>query len=72
MEFDFRQLTALIIAIFGSRQAFAEKLGISKGTLSMRLNNKSKWPIEDIVKACDLLFIDAKDIGIYFFTRKVR
>ena len=72
MEFDFRQLTALIIAIFGSRQAFAEKLGISKGTLSMRLNNKSRWPIEDIVKACELLCIDPKDIGVYFFTLKVR
>lgn len=72
MEFDFRLLTALIIAIFGSRQAFAEKLGISKGTLSMRLNNKSRWPIEDIMKTCDLLCIDSKDIGIYFFTLKVR
>lgn len=72
MQFDFKLLTALIIAIFGSRKAFAEKLGISKGTLSMRLNNKSRWPIEDIMKACDLLGIDPKDIGIYFFTLKVR
>lgn len=72
IEFDFRQLTALIIAIFGSRQAFAEALGISKGTLSMRLNNKSRWPYEEILKACELLFIDPKDIGIYFFTVKVR
>lgn len=72
IEFDFRQLTALIVAIFGSRKAFAEKMGISKGTLSMRLNNKSRWPIEDIMKACDLLCIDPKEIGIYFFTPKVR
>ena len=72
IEFDFRLLTALIIAIFGSRQAFAKALGITKGTLSMRLNNKSRWPYEDILKACDLLSIDPKDIGIYFFTRKVR
>lgn len=72
MEFDFRQLTALIIAIYGSRKSFAEALGISKGTLSMRLNNKCKWPLEDIVKACDLLSIDPKDIGLYFFTTKVR
>lgn len=72
MEFDFRQLKALIIAIYGSCATFAEKLGISKGTLSMRMNNKSKWPIEDIMKACELLCIDPRDIGIYFFTLKVR
>ena len=72
MEFDFRQLKALIIAIYGSCSAFAEKLGISKGTLSMRMNNKSKWPIEDIMKACELLCIDPRDIGIYFFAKKVR
>ena len=72
IEFDFRQLTALIVAIFGSRKAFAEAMGVSKGTLSMRLNNKSRWPIEDIMKACDLLCIDPKEIGIYFFTPKVR
>lgn len=72
MEFEFRSLVALIIANYGSRKAFAEKLGISKGTLSMRLNNKSRWPLEDIMKACDLLDIDPKDIGVYFFTTKVR
>lgn len=72
LEFDFSLLTALIIAVFGSRKAFAEALGISKGTLSMKLNNKSRWSYEDIIKACELLGIDPRDIGIYFFKVKVR
>lgn len=72
MEFDFRQLTALIIAIYGSRAAFAEKAGISKGTLSMKLNNRSRISMPEIYKWCELLFIDPKDIGVYFFKQKVR
>lgn len=72
MEFDFRQLTALIIAVYGSRQAFAKKAGISKGTLSMKLNNRSKITGEEIIKWCELLCIDPRDIGTYFFTLKVR
>ena len=72
MEFDFRLLTAQIIAMYGSRQAFAEKAGITKGTLSMKLNNRSKISMPEIYLWCDLLCIDPKNIGIYFFTPKVR
>ena len=72
MEFDFRQLTALIIAIYGSRAAFAKAAGISKGTLSMKLNNRSRISMPEIHKWCELLFIDPQDIGVYFFKLKVR
>lgn len=72
MAFDFRLLTALIIAIYGSRGEFAKALGISQGTLSMKLNNKVKFSSSEIVKCCDLLHIDKNDIGLYFFTSKVR
>lgn len=72
MEFDFRLLTGLIIAVFGSRVAFAKALGISKGTLSMKLNNKVKFTPQEITKCCELLHIDQNDIGLYFFTVKVR
>lgn len=72
VEFDFRQLTALIIAIYGSRAAFAKKAGISKGTLSMKLNNRSRISMAEIYLWCELLFIDPQDIGVYFFKQKVR
>lgn len=72
MAFDFRLLTALIVAIYGTRLAFAEAMGMSKSALSMKLNNRVKFTAPEIRKACDLLCIDTKDIGRYFFTVKVR
>lgn len=72
MAFDFRLLTALIIANYGSRAEFAKVLGISKGALSMKLNNKVKFTSQEIMACCDLLHIDKDDIGVYFFTVKVR
>lgn len=72
VEFDFSLLTGRIITVFGSRQAFAEAVGISKGTLSMKLNNRSKITMPEIMKWTELLGIDPADIGLYFFTPKVR
>lgn len=72
MAFDFRLLTAKIIAEYGTRSAFAKAMGMSKGTLSTKLNNRVKFTTQEIRRACDLLHIDTNDIGIYFFKVKVR
>lgn len=71
MEFDFRELTGQIVAKYGSRAAFAEELGISKGTLSNKLNNKSTFSPTEIRLSCELLSIEPESIGAYFFTPKV-
>lgn len=70
--FDFSMLTGRIITVFGSRQAFAEAVGISKGTLSMKLNNRSRITAEEVIRWADILCIDPAEIGLYFFTPKVR
>ena len=70
--FDYSLLIGRIITVFGSRQAFAEAVGISKGTLSMKLNNRSRITGEEVVKWADMLCIDSGEIGLYFFTSKVR
>lgn len=72
MAFDFSLLTGRIITVFGSRYEFAKSLGVSTGTLSMKLNNKVKFTTHEILKACELLGIDKSEIGAYFFTQKVR
>lgn len=72
MAFDFSLLTGRIITIFGSRGEFATALGVSKGTLSMKLNNKVKFTTQEILRSCELLGIDKSEIGVYFFTQKVR
>lgn len=71
MEFDFRQLTALIVAVYGNRANFAADLGVSKSTLSNKLNNKTAFDPKEIIKSCELLSIAPQHIGVYFFTPKV-
>lgn len=71
MEFDFRLLTGLIVAVYGNRAAFAKEMSISKSALSNKLNNKTAWSTQEIRKCCELLGIAPKDIGLYFFTPKV-
>ena len=72
MKFDFSLLTGKIIAVYGSRQAFAEAVGISKGTLSMKLNNRSRITFMEVIKWAELIGIIPEEIGLYFFTPKVR
>lgn len=72
MAFDFRLLTGRIIAEYGTRSAFADAMGLSKGTLSAKLNNRVKFTTNEIRTACELLGIDTNDIGLYFFTVGVR
>jgi len=71
MEFDFRKLTGRIVAEYGSRQAFAKAMGITKGSLSNKLNNKAGFSGADIRCCCELLSIKPEEIGAYFFTPKV-
>ena len=41
-----------------SAMALAAHLGISRGTLSRRLNDSAEWPLDDAVAAADWLGID--------------
>ena len=71
VEFDFRQLIGLIVAVYGNRAAFAKEMGMSKSALSNKLNNKTAWSTKEIRKCCELFAIPYEDIGLYFFTPKV-
>lgn len=68
---SYNKLRGKIREVFGTQEAFAEAIGISKASLSLRLNGKVKWTADEIEKAKDALGFDAKEIGDYFFTRKV-
>lgn len=69
--FDYSKLRGRIVEKFGVQSAFAEKMGMSEGTLSFRLTNKSYFSTAEIVKACMLLDIPLEDVVAYFFTLKV-
>lgn len=67
MEFNFRKLKGRIIGEYGTVGNFAKEYGVSTQTISAKLNNKSKFTPDDIVKMSNMLHIDKDDIGYYFF-----
>lgn len=68
---SYNKLRGKIREVFGTQEAFAAALGLSKAGVSMRLNNKVKWTADEIEKSKNVLGFDASEIGEYFFTKKV-
>ena len=68
---SYNKLRGKIREVFGTQEAFAEAIGLSKAGLSMRLNNKIKWTADEIERAKNALGVEAAEMGEDFFTRKV-
>ena len=45
-------------------------MGFSNWSKSMKLNNKSYFTSEEIIRCCEILKIKRDEIGIYFFNIK--
>lgn len=70
MPFNYAKLNGKIAEKFRTRAAFAESLGMTASSLSLKLNNKAQFSQYEIFNACALLEINAEDIPMYFFTPK--
>lgn len=68
MSFTYRKLRGRIVEKYGTATEFADKIGLSKTSLSLKLTGKTGFSKDDIEKWCDALDIDYADIGQYFFT----
>ena len=68
---DYRKLRGKIKMFYDTNADFAVALGLDPATLSSKLNNKSEWTTNEIVKACELLTIPLVEAHLYFFTLKV-
>lgn len=71
MAFDYSKLKGKIIEKYGSQSLFAKKIGVSKNTLSLKMNNRVRFTSNDIVKITDMLEIPKEEVGTYFFTLSV-
>lgn len=71
MAFDFSKLKGRIVEKYGTQAEFAKAFGISENSLSLKMNNKTKFSADDIIKIADMLDIQQTDVGLYFFTPKV-
>ncbi len=72
MAFNYDKLKGRIIEIFGAQYRFAEAMGMSDRTLSLKLNGGVPWNQPDICKAVSLLKLKDSDIPEYFFNEKVQ
>ena len=67
---SYAKLRGKITEVFGTIDSFSKAVGISRVTVSKRLNGKSEWNSSDIVKVCEILGITLEDAPNYFFCPK--
>ena len=72
IEYDYSKLIGRIIEKFGSQKKFAPAVRLSERSLSLKLNGLVPFKQPEIDKSAELLSIPEKEIGLYFFTRKVQ
>lgn len=70
MKFDFDALKAKMIEKYGSQNRFAEAFGTSENTMSRKMQSKTPFSRDDIVKICDMLNIPKDQVGYYFLQKK--
>ena len=72
MAYDYTKLTSRIAERCGTQAAFADAMGLSERSMSLKLNNKVPFKQPEIQKAVPILGLDEADILEYFFTIKVQ
>lgn len=72
MTYNYNKLKGRIIEKCGTQKRFAELMGWSERTNTLKLNGAIAWTQDDIVKACEILDISANEIQVYFFVLKVQ
>ena len=68
---NYPKLKAKIAEVYGSQDRFAKILNVETITISRRLNGKTAFTTNDIMRWAAALGIKKKDILSYFFDFKV-
>lgn len=72
MIFNYAKLNGRIVEICGTQSEFAQLMGLSERSISLKLNNKLGFKQSEIVKALNVLKLGTHDIRVYFFTPSVQ
>jgi hypothetical protein len=67
MPYKYSKLRGRIIEKFGTLGNFAEAIGLSRVSVSSKMQCKTGFSQEDIELWSSLLDIDKKDIGSFYF-----
>lgn len=71
MAYDYSKLNGRIVEKCGTQAVFADRMGLSERTVSLKLNNKVAWKQPEMQKAAVILEFPETEIQTYFFTMKV-
>ena len=69
MAYNYSKLLGRIVEKYGTQAKFADAMGLSERSLSLKLNCKVPFKQPEISKACGLLEIGEEEIFPYFFCR---
>jgi hypothetical protein len=72
MAYNYSKLNGKIIEVCGTKGKFAELMGLSERSVSLKLNNKIMFKQDEISKASQILNISIDEIQSYFFTLEVQ
>jgi DNA-binding XRE family transcriptional regulator len=67
MKFNYSKLLGRMRECGFTQEQLAKAIGINKGTLSVKLNNKFSFSQEEILAICKTLNIPASEISDYFY-----
>lgn len=72
IPFNYSKLRGRIVEKCGTQQEFAKTMEMSEKTVSLKMQGKIPWKQTDIMKALDVLDLDASDVQDYFFAVEVQ
>ncbi len=67
MPYNYAKLLGRIVEKVGTQSNFAERMGLSERSVSLKLNGKIGWKQKEIADACKVLEIKDQEIPVYFF-----
>ena len=70
--YDYSKLLGRIKECGFTQETLAKRIGIAESSMCLKLNNKADFRHREIFLICEALEIAIGEIGVYFFTLKVR
>ena len=67
MPYNYAKLLGRIVEKVGTQSNFADQIGLSERSVSLKLNGKVGWKQSEIARACEVLAIEDYEIPAYFF-----